>query len=222
VLMNKLNSIKLAIFRCCESDNIYSSNILYRSFIEHYIKHEYIFSRWCTEKTDEVGIEYYKHCDMGENVSYLKALIKNKRIFRNEETSKDVYDILTEISDEFRNISHKFLKEKVEQFSYCNIIKYLQKNRGKYLLKKKNGYNYLESIIPEYSELSSFIHGGPYAEFKLITYSKEDKRDEYIRNLSRTAFNLSTFTKMTTYIFATQVDKKYGESAKILFKYFPI
>jgi len=49
------NSINL----CKETEDYYSLCVLFRSLLEHYFRHLYIYSRALRENSDEVGIEYY-------------------------------------------------------------------------------------------------------------------------------------------------------------------
>ena len=44
-MLRRLSRIQTAILDLCESENYYSLNILYRAFIEHYLKFLYSFTR---------------------------------------------------------------------------------------------------------------------------------------------------------------------------------
>jgi hypothetical protein len=59
MLSTKCNFLKTAIFDGCETTNVYSTSILFRSLTEHCLKMLYIFMRWAEEEDDTVGSEYY-------------------------------------------------------------------------------------------------------------------------------------------------------------------
>ncbi len=65
-LVSKTGFLSNAIFDLAETDNVYCVNILFRSLIEHYLKSQYLLTRYFSEKSDAVGEEYFEFCDLIE------------------------------------------------------------------------------------------------------------------------------------------------------------
>ena len=71
-LFSKLGFLKTGILDVAETGNVYSFNILFRSFLEHMLRGNYIFMRWVVEKTDEPGSDYFSLKPL-EEFEYIKA-----------------------------------------------------------------------------------------------------------------------------------------------------
>ena len=202
-LVLKTSFIKNSIFDLCETDDLYSAKILFRSLIEHFLMHQYLFMRSSMEQNDDVGEDYYKYCDMNEDLMYLNSI---KNIIKKVDPKKckiDVWKELSKIKNDFNEIDRKGLKYKADQFKYWNIINYISDN-----VKDSSVRNFLAEITLDYSELSSFVHGGPYGEkFMLrgiIAIQKE------LGGMAEITFSIAKNIKLTTYLLAFQTHKKYG------------
>ncbi len=151
------------------SIHIYTSQILLRSLIEHFLIGFYVFLRIRIEKTDEVGIEYY---DFYQNSEYLKQETYSIQIedIKNKKNDKVDADRLKQIFPHLNNLEQKDLQDyHFEGNKFANI-----KNIGKYLIENKDFEPKLKPIseividlIDLYSYLSSYVHGGPFAEREL-------------------------------------------------------
>lgn len=204
MLVTKSNFIKNSIFDVCENEDLYSANILYRSLIEHFLRHQYLFLNYAKRKNDDIGIDYYNYCDMGENLDFLKSIKSTNKIFDPEHPDINTWEEISKLDKRFSKISPKELKEKSEQFRYRNIIKFLSST-----LSLKDSM--LNKIIPLYSELSSFVHGGPYGENMLFAHGVNEKdRIEKLKNICEMTFEISKGIKLYTYLFAVQINQKYG------------
>ena len=155
-----ITSVKLGIYALAENceTNLYPAKILHRTLIEQYLKFNYILARFLTEKTDEVGYEYLKYMRISETLSYVKASEVAKSMVGTSTDSQ----VLKKLKKEYPelNISQKELGKITSKWKHRSIIKFLKSHRSS--LGGDN--NYLLKLIPEYAELSSFIHGGRSAE----------------------------------------------------------
>lgn len=203
MLLTKSNFIKNGIYELCSVEDLYSVNILYRSLIEHFLKHQYIFLNFAKSNNDQIGTDYYSYCDMGENLDYLKAIRSTNTIFDPSNSDIEVWEELVKHDKRFKGISPKKLKEKNDQFRYKNIIRYISS-----LGIEDNGT--LKKIIPQYSELSSFVHGGPYSENILFEKSGSTERIEIMKNTCEMTFSIAKSIKAFTYLFAYQLSNEYG------------
>lgn len=163
-----LSTIKNAIIDLSEENNIYSIKALYRIFLEHLMKGVYIWSRYLKEKNDQVGIEYNNLMKIGENLKYGNSIKQLSIILDAETKNMDVWDTLCKYDDSLKKMNKKDITDIISKFDYKNIAKYLIDN-------KTFIYDLVPTIISEYSELSSFIHGGPNAvdEYSFTLYNKQ-------------------------------------------------
>ncbi len=212
------NFLKEAIFELSENEDIYSAGILFRSLIEHSVKFQYIFLRWAQEKNDTVGEEYYKFCDLAEDVSYIDSLKYAAKLIDQESISKNPFDILQEIKQEASKHSLKEIQKKSSQFNYRKISEYIVSKVPQNIVS-----NFIWKIIPEYSELSSLVHGGPFSERMLYKAFEEDKRVESLSRIASLAFLISCDIKLNAFIIFLNMNRKfeqcYIEIRKILNKY---
>ena len=202
----KVDFIKNAIFDVSSNEDIYSSKILYRALIEHMLKFQYLFFRFSQEKSDRPAEEYELFSDLAEDVEYTKAWLTVSKIRNDANTQQDIWDRLKEVKPELAKYSKKEIEEKVSQFRYKNVIKYINdvlpsddRSRELPILK----------LIPEYSELSSFVHAGPFANRFILRHSDKAKRHEELLYVCEMAFLIATSVKEFTFMAAASTDRKY-------------
>lgn len=209
----KTHFIKNAIYELCESDDPYSARILFRSLIEHFLRHQYIFIRFAIEKNDQVGEDFYKYCDVGENRDLLKNINSANKLGDDSYLNFNVWDEIKKVRKEFNDIDTKYLEDKINQFTYKNIIKYILTNISDDSIKP-----ILQKIIMNYSELSSFVHGGPFSEREMLKNSNSEIRSQSLQSLAELTFIMVKGIITYTYLFAYQIDKKYGSYYNRLIK----
>jgi len=205
----RMDFIKLAIFDLMESTNgdcIYVLKILFRSFIDHFLKFLYVFFRYVTEKNDEPGIDYYHYCDLMEVFSYGQALKVSYNLFLDQHTKENVFELLRKKHPYLKGLSKKDIEFKASQFLYRSIVKYLKNLRSAPFNKE---YYFLFKIIPNYSFLSSFVHGGPMADKENIKYIDANKRREESMNVLSNVVFLSVATKELFFVILTHTDSQY-------------
>lgn len=139
-MLRKLSAIQLAIFDLCESENYYSLNIIYRSFIEHYLKFLYSFLRLLEEKNDDVGKDYYGHNIFYEHQLMEQSLINAQKLAGGTEIERKLHG-------------------QQDKFKLKDIIKYINDK-----IPANDPENPPLILIPIYSRLSSFVHCGVVAD----------------------------------------------------------
>lgn len=72
----KSSFLKNAILAICQNEDSYSTKILYRSYIEHYLRHRYILYRFFQLKSDEPGKNYYQFAMLEEGIRFLYGVNK--------------------------------------------------------------------------------------------------------------------------------------------------
>lgn len=170
-MLRKLSAIQLAIFDLCESENYYSLNIIYRSFIEHYLKFLYSFLRLLEEKNDDVGKDYYVHGMLYECQALERSQINAQKLAGETE------------------IERKFSGQQ-DKFKLRDIIKYINDK-----IPACNSKVPPLILIPMYSRLSSFVHCGHGADVDdLLSSATTPKEFTEIPDISFLMFS-SSFLK---------------------------
>lgn len=175
-----LSFLKNAIIDLSEDNNIYSIKALYRIFLEHWLKGTYIWARYTKEKNDAVGIEYNSLGRIGEELKYGNS-IKQVSVILDAKKNLDVWDTLCKYDKKLAELNKKDITDNIKKFEYKSIAKYLVDN-------KVPGADWVPTVILEYSELSSFVHGGPGT---LDQYSStlDNRQFEEYKGMIRFSFN---------------------------------
>lgn len=206
--LTSLNSLKLGIYELSKSRDIYSLNVLYRSYLEHFIKVNYFYYRLLEEKNDNVGEDYKKYYSKVELARYGKSIEQIRKIIDSDFNGEDLFDILKEFYPELSEISSSQLKKKVSQFNYKNMIKYIYDRQKRSKVNIDLGV--ILSIIPEYSELSSFVHGGPSATISTARFHNANEVEKECCKIVRSTFRFYYLSNLLfVMIILGMVDKKY-------------
>lgn len=192
----KLQYLNNSINLCKESGDYYSLCVLFRSLLEHYFRHLYIYFRALREDSDEVGIEYYGKLNGHEDLCSLRSnLTLNKKLSGKESQWS------------LKNEQNKNLDNVAQKFKINNILSYIDKGIEEEKEVQIISNEFFNKYSRDYSTLSSFVHGGPYAEKYMEMYSKDNDKKykdiEYLANESnlltnQSGENTSLFIKITT------------------------
>ncbi len=153
----KIESIRLGIFDLAKAEGYYSINILHRSLIEHYTKAIYLWIKTIENTDDEVGIDYWVFGTDKEVVDYAKALSDSYTLLgiANKESPNETLKRMGFLDGD-KSITK--IKNKTQQFSYKNMVKYISTSTK---MREKGVAPIINKVFPMYSELSSCVHGGP-------------------------------------------------------------
>jgi hypothetical protein len=194
----KLQYLSNSINLCKETEDYYSLCVLFRSLIEHYFRHLYIYSRALRENSDEVGIEYYGKLNGHEDLCFLRGN----------------FSLNTKLSGEqsiwsLKNKQNKSLDDVALNFKINGILSYLNKGNRKDKEIQKISKEFFNKYSRDYSTLSSFVHGGPYAEKYIEMYSKDNYgKQEDIKYLASESNFLTNQASTNTSLF---IDLTSGE-----------
>lgn len=202
----KVDSLRNGIFITLSRDEHYSANILFRAIIEHSVKAIYIWVKILTSSDDQIGIDYWTFGQDRENVDYVKSLENTYKIL-NIKPPQSAKDILNEIGVTSEEKSLNLIREKSEQFVYKNMVAYLAISQ-----KDIPGPSLFNSILTKYSELSSFVHGGP-ASVKAFC------QDEQLKEMIEISTFFSLLTKWTAYLVMAKYDSRIEPIFEITNKY---
>jgi phosphotransferase system IIB component len=207
-LMASLTSVKLGIFSQCEQKNEYCANILLRSLIEHFLKVNYIFFRYLIEKNDSVGEDYQVYADAEELIGLSKSVSQTKKILNtNTNDPNEFYKLLCEMRPDYSKYKEKEVLDKVKQFKPTQIFKYIFREYTK--VKDAKDLQLLLHLIPTYSELSSYVHGGPFATRESAIALSKNKVDENCIKLANIAIGITVVSMQFVCVIFGQSNKSF-------------
>ncbi|XLQ20498.1 MAG: DUF5677 domain-containing protein [Candidatus Moraniibacteriota bacterium] len=180
-LHTHLFTLKNGTIVLARDNNIYSAKVLYRIFLEHWLKGNYIWTRYTRENSDVVG-EEYKNSSMNEALSYVESVKCATKLSGNEEVYSDAWESFCNDHPNIKDLDKNKISKNAKKFKYRNMIKFLIDNEAP-------GSEWMPIILPEYSELSSFVHGGPDASTEYASELYVKQYDEY-RGMIRFQLNI--------------------------------
>lgn len=185
--------LSFQINRICDSMLLrfigdYAIVILYRSIIEHFVKHFYIFLRFHKEHNDNVGEQYYFDCIYEEQVKKMNAFLWPNFFKAKLDMKQD----------------HKQIRSNAENFSFREILNYI----GEINLPDMS--ESIKKLIQEmkmnYSLCSSYTHGGPEAISMETQIPKE--------NIQHSSVSYSILAQLQTIRTFTNFDSPNKERLK--------
>lgn len=171
-LVIALVNLKNGILVTAEADNLYATNVLFRVFLEHALKAMTIFMRAVHDHSD-VFAESYLRLVVPEARQYLSAIQESKL-----EPGAEIHSVLAPWFAEAGGLTRSQAKAMEEPFKYKSMIRTLNDYLG------ESGANFLTKIIPNYSELSGFVHGGPSAAMVMKAFENVELRRENLRQVA--------------------------------------
>ena len=203
LLTTSTTFIKNSIFDCSETDNLYGIKILFRSLIEHYLRFKYVLFNWMKLKNDSISEKYLEFTEAREKLDYIKSVIAEQKLSDPDVEVKSWQKIFEEIPS-LKKYSKKEIEQETLKFTYKKIIKTLKEiDQG-----SENETKFFGSLIREYSELSSFVHGGAGAHQQMFVLNDEIKRrDEYFR-ICGLAYQIAATVKLFSLLMIVQTDKE--------------
>jgi hypothetical protein len=170
----KTGSLKTGLFDCADSNNPYAFKILFRCFCEHYLRFMYVWSRFTHEKSDQPGLDFYSFCGAAEAVDYVNSLSASERLL-GKETVVNAKKIVAALYPEIEHVSSAELERRSGMFKYRSILRFLASEPYEFVAAERP---FLANIVPAYALLSSFVHGGPYADLEMAEFSQPHVLEE--------------------------------------------
>lgn len=215
-LMIHANFLKNGVFNCVIDDDPYSGSVLYRSMIEHFLRHTYLFLRFIEEKNDKPGTEFSDLADIKEYFGFYRADKIEGKIFRDEDMIKDVNDFVRSHFPSYNNFSNKALNILLDQFSIKKIVAFIWARMGKHFDEP----GIIGRLLTDYAILSSHVHGGPHSTRLMLWWGLEqDEREKEKYKLAKQSYFYATYMKMNTYIVAGQYERKYLKLTRVIKEY---
>ncbi len=195
--MPKAGYIHNSIISCCATQGGYASGILFRSLSEHTFRHLYIYTRALREDSDDVGVEYYGKLKGSEDLESFIKMNNYTKVVRPDQTIWNT-----------KGDHNKAILEVGNKFKISNIFFYLLEDSQKdESLIQEDMKDYLLGRLKQYTDLSSYIHGGPYAEMCYQELMKDwEKMNGNLEVVAFESFKLYKSVVEVTYLFASLLD----------------
>jgi hypothetical protein len=168
--------------------------------IEHYLRFNYMYFKYSLSKEDSVSEHYLTVLQISEYVSKAKSI--NNAISVSNFKKYDKKIIWDEIREKFPSLNKKendVLEQYLREFDIKKIIAFINnllKNNDSDILETK----FLTDTILEYSELSSFVHGGIYAFQRSIDFGNKSKREKEFIRISSVSLQIASSIKLFSYL----------------------
>ncbi len=188
----KISSIKALVDKMSDIKEVYAAKILLRALFEHLIVSYYINYRYNEEKDDKVGEEYYQEYFMQEFFKQKGYSQKIENIRNNITNNLSGLDIVKGEYKEFEEVTetqYQGINAIGNKFKVYKILKQLnQIEDGTSNLCQL--HDYMLGFLDEYNKLSSYVHGGPFAEKETYDDSNDlDNEIKYINNWAEASLN---------------------------------
>lgn len=206
----RVESIRAAIFETAKIDDIYTSKILYRSLIEHWVKFQYLFLRTTEENDDAIGIDYWLFGQAQENLDFAKSVGKIKQQLGLNDNKLPI-ELLKELGGLPNEISNRQIQLRLDQFKYKYMTDYLVDNYSDAL--DENGLRWFYDVFPRFSLLSSYVHGGPDA------ITNNDPLEDDLLSIINDSILALLWVRQFSYIMLYQYDRRFGELVNLAREY---
>ena len=154
-------------------------------------------------KNDDFAKEYLEYSEAREVLDLIRAKISEQQLSDPNYKLNDWDNILKD-HPSFINKTRKEVEEKSRKYSFKNIIRFLNKE-----LKNDDNFSsdFFGKLIVEYSELSSFVHGGMKSYQEMMSMNTLEKRLIEYKRICALAFQMSNSIKLFSLLMYVQTDK---------------
>jgi len=195
----KAGYINSSILNCCATQGGYAAGTLFRSLAEHTFRHLYIYTRALKEDSDDVGDEYYGKLKGSEDLESFTKINNYTKVVRPDQTAWST-----------KGDHNKDIADVGKKFGISNIFFYLIENSrtGKAFIDE-GMKDYLLERLKQYTNLSSYVHGGPYAEMCYEELIKDpEKMKGHLEGMATESFRLYKSIVEVTYLFSSLFDEQ--------------
>lgn len=218
----RISHITNGILSLISLNNIYGAKILLRSLIDHTYKTVYITERALKDGNGTVADDYLIFCDFAEELQYQRALDYKSQILDDKIIDDEAFSDMLKRKPELNIYTKKQIFEKANQFTFSYIHKYLH-NKDKIIKEDLENENLKKGFVAIlhnatlYADLSSFVHGGPFAEIsEFMLKFEEEKNDEEILDIIEYLMMLHFYANVSIAHFFSTLDKKHMDSVETI------
>jgi hypothetical protein len=198
--------IKNGILGLAETENVYAAKILFRALIEHFLRFQYVWCRVCEDKSDAAAEDYLKHGLFKESLQIARSWKRIAKIL-GRDSRLTTHEAVRHVIKEAADCSDREINDQASQFEYARIIEYIFERLK---LGEVEEIPFLLRIIPNYGDLSCFVHGAPGAMNIMASLADEGKLITDLRNVTELAFQIAGSVKMLSLLTFYKYDMNFG------------
>ncbi len=198
-LVASCEAIKNGIGDAFESHNVYVSKALFRVLVEHFLRFNYLCLSHIQNKSDSTSKEFTDFCILKEEMDNIKA-----HNFKNKIMGVPEVNVNNALRAKFPNmgdLSNKKINKISEKWAYKNIVDLVATFD---IDEPSNMSSFLSTLVPIYSQLSSFVHGGFNATEHVRSLTEKDQEQAAIAEDFGSACRIAGFTKVFSTMIAAQ------------------
>ena len=200
------------VLLAAQSDNLYSAFILYRSLLEHFFKGMYIITKTAITKSDETAEKYQKHYLISEFLAQKAGTLEMEDLLNEKQNKTDFISFITtkipELND-FDKVNQQEISAAIRQFNLKEIIKYLYTQYNTIDELKPTNHIIAETLL-EYSHISTFSHGGPYASLLMENFKKQNNIQKELLKIVQIGLTSTCVIKENLFI-TYEIDKSFKQ-----------
>jgi hypothetical protein len=170
-LLANLESLKSGMLDVAESGNAYAMNALFRAFLEHMLKLLGVFLKSINDRSDDFA-KLFQRLLVVEAGQYVKAIEAAKL-----DAGAAKHSALAPWFKEAAAMSNKEREAAESPFKYKRLIETIHD-----LAALGVGPQFLRKIVPNYAELSGFVHGGPSTTLILKAIPPDQMRAKLVHD----------------------------------------
>jgi hypothetical protein len=163
-LAERMDDIYQGMIDLAKWENVYSILIQYRALVEHCIKFQYIVHKTTEENSDSTAEQYKKHLFISEVLAEQAGVLDMEDLLNQAEKQTDFIEFLIKRFpglEGFDKSNQQELSAAIGQFNLKTMVKHLT---GEFRKRATPDVDRMMAmILPEFSQVSSFTHGGAYA-----------------------------------------------------------
>lgn len=196
--------IKNSIFDSCETDDYYGAKILFQSLIEHFVRFKYLFVNWGKTKSDDFAKNYMEYGNAREVLDLIKAKVSEQQLYNPDFKIEDWNNFLKD-HPYFKNKTRQEVDKETPNYTFKNIVRYLNKEFRK---SNEEMSSLLGHLIIEYSNLSSYVHGGMKSYNEMMLANSVEKREKEYNHICGLTFQMSNSIKLFSLLMFAQTDRE--------------
>jgi hypothetical protein len=210
-MTDRMNDVYKGMLLAAGQDNLTSNYILYRSLIDHFIKIQYILDKTATGLSDQTAEQYQVHYFISEALGEQGGIMQMEALISDSPEKLDLIAFLRAKypeMKEFEKANQQELSAAVGQFNLKSMIKHLM---DRYRTIGSAGIvNVFAKTLPEFAQISSFTHAGPYAGKILQMLEETEKCQERLNDQLHIGLSMLGMCKENNFIMY-EIDASFKE-----------
>lgn len=162
----KIELLSNVLSETLKQNNFYSSQVITRIILEHFIVAYYVWTKARIDENDECATEYYAYYGLHEQMKQENYNSKLDKSY--DKTKSPLQNVAIKDPEVFGDITEDDIRDlntRANKFDIRQILIYLRDE-----LDNNDAFKHLHLIVLDfckrYNHLSTYIHGGPTAEYQ--------------------------------------------------------